>query len=71
MKVSRGGMQTAGLHCFNYCPKCGRPTARLVLHQGEEWHMHCTKAGAVWHIKGVDGLCRVQRKWPWFLEGGN
>lgn len=48
--MSKGGMQTSGLHYSIYCPKCGKPAARKETGKGTERYLHFTKKGAVWHV---------------------
>lgn len=53
--MAKGGMQTSGLNYSIYCPKCGKPAARMDVIDGEERYLHYTKNGSVWHtIKAVE-----------------
>lgn len=47
----RGGMQSSGTHYSIYCPKCGKPAARMETREGGDTaYMHFTRKGTVWHI---------------------
>ena len=52
----RGGMQTGGLHYSLYCPKCGKPAARVERTPDGDRYMHFTKKGAVWHKPPPDTI---------------
>ena len=41
--------------CSIYCPKCGRPAARLVYQAPLARYLHYSKAGAYWHTVNLDG----------------
>lgn len=45
----KGGMQTAGVHYGIYCPKCGKPAARVEGMVGGIRYLHFTWKGSVWH----------------------
>ena len=46
----KGGMQAAGLNYSIYCPKCGRPAAKVECEAEKIKYLHFTKKGSVWHI---------------------
>lgn len=48
-KAGKGGMQTSGLHYSIYCPKCGKPAARMEETAGGVRYLHFTRKGSVWH----------------------
>lgn len=45
----KGGMQTGAAHPSLYCPKCGRPAARMERAGNTTRYLHFTKQGSVWH----------------------
>lgn len=46
----KGGMQASALHYSLYCPKCGKPAARVEYGAGEDKYLHFTRKGSVWHF---------------------
>jgi len=49
----KGGMQSVALHYSIYCPKCGKPAARMEENGIERRYLHFTKKGSVWHVVEV------------------
>ena len=47
--MAKGGMQTVGLHYDIYCPKCGKPAARVECDGKKARYLHFTRKGSVWH----------------------
>lgn len=45
----KGGMQTGATHPSLYCPKCGKPAARMEWDGIVTRYLHFTKKGSVWH----------------------
>ena len=41
--------------CSIYCPKCGRPAARLVYQRPVARYLHYSRTGAYWHTAILDG----------------
>lgn len=35
--------------CSIYCPKCGRPAARLVYQEPVARYLHYSRTGTYWH----------------------
>ena len=49
IRGGKGGMQTAGLHYDLYCPKCGKPAARVEQTADGARYLHFTRKSSVWH----------------------
>lgn len=49
--TSKGGMQSASVGYDIYCPKCGKPAARVEydFSKGIAKYLHFTKKGSKWH----------------------
>ena len=45
-----GGMQSAGAKYEIYCPKCGKPAARMTDRGYEKEYLHFTRKGTVLHV---------------------
>lgn len=46
----KGGMRTNGAGYSIYCPKCGKPAARMEHGENQTRYLHFTKNGSVWHV---------------------
>lgn len=54
-KSGKGGMQTSGLQYSIYCPKCGKPAARVERDGTKARYLHFTRKGRVWHETELGG----------------
>jgi hypothetical protein len=45
----KGGMRTSGNNYSIWCPKCGKPAARMDITPNGNTYMHFTKKGVVYH----------------------
>lgn len=62
---NKGGMQTSACRFAIYCPKCGKPAARIEFTDyGDAAFLHYTKAGSVWHIRSIYGAWKTSRTLP-------
>ena len=57
--------------CSIYCPKCGRPAARLVYQTPVARYLHYSRTGAYWHTAILDGnrLTYKSKDGSWGLKG--